>query len=466
MLSLVTLLRCSWFHRLWVWQEIHLASLKSVLIWGENEILWHTFRSAICAIYRKGFKFIKVHFDIFYEFHQLIGEAVDICRNNSQLIFMDLILATKSSLCSDTRDRIYALLSLVSRDQIDIKPDYTKPMKHVFQEATESHIRKSNSLDLLSICELHPKREKMPSWIPDFSTPTEVDRIIARHLTSTLSRFPEIGGTLGAQGVQISKIKKLWKSKIRLETTPSEIGLEFVDLLSKIDSEYPIVPEIESLAEILVRTISRNRFSECYHPVHPRFPTGNAIRQFLEYIRTYHSIQETPLFSDLHRLLHNVRRSLKGRSVFTTANGHIGICTAFAKKGDIAALLVGCQSLLILRPTDKGLYSVVGAAYSYSIVNCEPFLGSSLPEVDRLWTLNTNYPLFLNRQTGEISCEDPRLGDLPPGWTRIEHENQAQYSIFRDGKSSKNYFSTDFDPRTFPEELEKRGVKLERFELA
>ena len=64
-----------------------------------------------------------------------------------------------------------------------------------------------------------------------------------------------------------------------------------------------------------------------------------------------------------------------------------------------------------------------------------------------------------------MQVEDPRLGVLPVGWYRVEHELSEKYSIFREESTGRMYKSFDHDPRTTPTLLEKRGVKLQIFDI-
>lgn len=74
--------------------------------------------------------------------------------------------------CLDARDRIYAVCSMLSDDNIQeaIKPDYTKATIEVYQDATMSYLRRNLSGDIriLEDCRLHSGWDG-PSWVPDWS---------------------------------------------------------------------------------------------------------------------------------------------------------------------------------------------------------------------------------------------------------------------------------------------------------
>jgi len=58
-----------------------------------------------------------------------------------------LFIRTRYQSCLDPRDRIYALLSLVYKEyQININPDYSKPVEEVYKEFVLRHMEHSRSL--------------------------------------------------------------------------------------------------------------------------------------------------------------------------------------------------------------------------------------------------------------------------------------------------------------------------------
>jgi hypothetical protein len=73
---------------------------------------------------------------------------------------------------------------------------------------------------------------------------------------------------------------------------------------------------------------------------------------------------------------------------------------------------------------------------------------------------------FINSLTGESTHEDPRLEALPSHWEELEAvrtpDDPLLFGRFRNKLTGEVRNS---DPRLLPEALEKRGVKIETFEL-
>ena len=81
-----------------------------------------------------------------------------------------LISHSKNSNCSDPRDKIYALLSLIYRHRaIRIEPNYTKGVYQTYRDFALSLIESCQDLDILNIVESHEHLEGVPSWVPNVS---------------------------------------------------------------------------------------------------------------------------------------------------------------------------------------------------------------------------------------------------------------------------------------------------------
>jgi hypothetical protein len=97
-----------------------------------------------------------------------------LCRPLTGDHFHQRIEFAEQSRCSDPRDRTYAFLSIPEqgRDQLELIPNYRVPVATVSQAATLEVMKQVGRIDILSWCELRPDgRYRMPSWVPELSTP-------------------------------------------------------------------------------------------------------------------------------------------------------------------------------------------------------------------------------------------------------------------------------------------------------
>jgi len=92
---------------------------------------------------------------------------LNLCRGRRNRSFGLLLSEAKYSICSDPRDKVFALLSLIRPgEKIKIEPDYTKSVYEVYQDVMVQFIT-AGGLQLLSTIEMHENLEGVPSWVPD-----------------------------------------------------------------------------------------------------------------------------------------------------------------------------------------------------------------------------------------------------------------------------------------------------------
>lgn len=95
---------------------------------------------------------------------RLVSSSCSICVLEKGLRSEDLIHQSRNCICTDPRDKIYALLSLPHKpDSIRIEPDYTKNVYELYQDAVSSIIGSSRQLRVLTAVELHEDLERVPS---------------------------------------------------------------------------------------------------------------------------------------------------------------------------------------------------------------------------------------------------------------------------------------------------------------
>lgn len=116
-----------WFERLWIWQEVHAAS-SIVAVCGPRLIPWNELRAAIvCILLKRPLVSIKQH--------DKLRMALHICCMSSVFLNWHAFRETQACKCSDPRDRVFAVLSLLSDDdrKAMIEPDYTKSVAEVYE---------------------------------------------------------------------------------------------------------------------------------------------------------------------------------------------------------------------------------------------------------------------------------------------------------------------------------------------
>ncbi|KIW08089.1 hypothetical protein, variant 2 [Verruconis gallopava] len=149
-------LRLSYWSRLWVVQEILLASDITVL-WGSRRIAWETARSFFLG-FRESGRPIAITLpssgrllsrDHLRNLIRGRDKRIEVStRFRGKLTWDQALYFSARTECEDPRDRIYGLLGLVS-EEFQIKPDYTKSFDEVFDEL-EQLIRSKHDLGPIS----------------------------------------------------------------------------------------------------------------------------------------------------------------------------------------------------------------------------------------------------------------------------------------------------------------------------
>lgn len=137
--------------------------------------------------------------------------------------------------------------------------------------------------------------------------------------------------------------------------------------------------------------------------------------------------------------------------------------------GDVVCVFLGCDSPIIVRQKSNGTYQVIGEAFVYALRDANALLGP-LPEP---WSVQMSESdglrhvfHFLNRKTGEVTDDDPRL-DPAIEWERLADERSATDPInCQKYTNIETGLVVNYDPRLSLEALEARGLKFRAFALS
>ncbi|KAK2031669.1 hypothetical protein LX32DRAFT_680988 [Colletotrichum zoysiae] len=170
-----------WWSRTWVVQEVWSASSRAVLQCGQRTIKWKTFQKAMS--YEEAWDDMgglmkerdDPRFASWGRLKRRYGLANHLCK--MRLIdgrLSDLLWNTWDRDAQDPRDKVFAVLGLVSRGEGHrlLRPDYGKSTRRVFCEAARDIVRAEESLDILLAAGGGPRAPcdggSLPSWVPDW----------------------------------------------------------------------------------------------------------------------------------------------------------------------------------------------------------------------------------------------------------------------------------------------------------
>ena len=170
--SFASLLERPWFERLWVRQEIRLAKPTVILVCGSTDLLWQRFRDAVFILRSYGSGKAWLPNSRHAVFVERLDATFSLCDDRTDLPFGDWLHGqVNDSKCSDPRDKVYAVLSMLDekRQGMAIKSDYTKSTRQVYQDLFLRFVDCFKSLDILGSCELREHSSDMPTWVPNWS---------------------------------------------------------------------------------------------------------------------------------------------------------------------------------------------------------------------------------------------------------------------------------------------------------
>ena len=388
-----------WFRRLWVIQEITMAR-KATICCGRLELRWRVLEGAgdrIAAYFESPSEWpflAKLRF---------IDEMTSFAGNISIVGLWDLdksnvlsiIVHTQYSKTTDPRDRLFALRGLLSNEDTDIVVDYSQPVEEVYWNWALRRIRRTGSLDVLTLCTdsnyQSLKKNFLPSWVPNLRNVDLVDDTffaLANGFSQNHEQAYAAAGTTKCRDISVDEhdFKMLSRERSLRGSILSVQGFHVgtiekrVSISNKFDIDYT-TDNLPHAMTYMVETISKHLTASVYSQ-------SGLYDAFLDALfkgwKWYAGSYPTATLGDRYKvwcghasipidfepyMIPNVRRRdylgsmemilrlmLRVSDIFITSNGLIGSMSKHcqAKAGDKVYVLYGGNAPFILRPLDAG----------------------------------------------------------------------------------------------------------------
>jgi hypothetical protein len=200
-LALYRLLLRPYFRRLWIVQELTLASVPTAFC-GEKYVPWHDIHQAslVLQFHRPQIRGLcdKLGMPLVDEMQpQMVHRGCPNCfqprlpdldltlphkltwhremrKHNRLPSFLYLCLLNRDAECGNPRDKIYALWNLAAEANAlaDFQPDYSLSTQDVYFNFTKAYIRATDSLDIICVpanyCSQGAEPLDLPSWVTDW----------------------------------------------------------------------------------------------------------------------------------------------------------------------------------------------------------------------------------------------------------------------------------------------------------
>lgn len=367
--ALSKLLRRPWFARMWCFQEV-VVSKKLLYFCGMFGCTSKQLHKAVGLCYEEPLPPIgwsSTSEALKSRERHLLGQSDEL---------LELLRRTSYCLCTDPRDKIYAVLNVQSRrNSVDIAADYTRTIRDVYIDTTRQIINKTRSLAIFILRRENVKSDipGLPSWVPDFAAvgaPFPVEHHARSSFCASAHRpyiahGPEVVGQLYVRGKIVDRVT----------------GLVFESLYTSlhddafaIDSLYPTMLELlrarmgdetvqgshtNSAAEKLIRTLTVDlggRWDRKQQAMVDDVEI-NMIIEALQAQRSNHGGLNASL-----QLFRSETRRCTSRSGLSLQNHTIALGPKSARPGDFVVVLNGSAVPCIIR--SKGHYfELVGQCY-------------------------------------------------------------------------------------------------------
>jgi hypothetical protein len=422
-LAFVSLLQRTWWRRTWVLQETIQA--KDLELWcGKVQLDWLIIERAFFFLtgYQVGevserFAPAGASDQVFEAF-----VAIDFRIRTRQIIFkgqtlplLYLLDSARSHLATDDRDKLFALLSLVHKDESDlVVVDYNISARTLYISFAKMYIETTGDLQILILAEENDPAD-FPSWVPDWSrssalAPLSLVLQIGRDSDleycshkgkRSRCRFSDSLESLICQGVCFDNIDGLGTYDYNLEDRKAVQS-------SAVKSAYG---SVEATFEAIWRSVCGNvewiqdlwgllgdfgaHFAKLWldinadevHAVNSitsmrpvRFLKeagvlrlgGRTIHDLVLEVSENLEITQAPDVTQKRwtDILHRANMILGGRRFLITQQGYVGWAPRYTRKGDKIFVLLGCKTPVILRPQGDA-FKLIGECYIHGVMNGE-----------------------------------------------------------------------------------------------
>lgn len=407
-LALSHLFRRRYFTRTWTLQEVYLGR-KRIGKCGNHSIDWECVTNTSKFLTETSWtRWLRIGS------HHQVPNLIEATRRTNLIAEGDSLLYAlirfRRYQVSDPRDKVYALLGLVS-DSIKqsplLLPSYKEQsVENTYILAAIYLLENTDHLLLLAHTEGSPRKneERLPSWVPDW----RCTDVIGLGVTG-YTRFTAAGDvprtlhidkkrlTLTLRGTRLDQIEHISETKKEILE-----GKPFPRLLSMIH----MLPNTYHTGETAFEVLWRSLITNTSGPP-SQYPASLDFGQFfLEWFLhklnlTAHLLEQGLLaglsdFMKRHTQGYNVESAVEkfGKDQYETVTSHaqhlrpflsknhfFGIGAEDMQPGDCLWVVAGCRVPLVLRESSTGAFRIVGGAYVHGFMNGEA-LSNGIPWSD------------------------------------------------------------------------------------
>ena len=386
--GLIELSSRQWWSRIWVIQEVCLASTTPILLAGGAWSYMGSFVKLVEIVihHSKALKMLGIISclpllsAIFVsEIREDYGKAQTpgalLGKNKANLgAILEKVIGKTINTCTATlpHDYLYGFLGLLGSGPLPhpLLPDYSKPFPRVYQEYTRFIIEQTSSLSIL----LRHKSgiTGFPSWVPDFRS----DGLLWTETTDAPQPifFSEDGSRMTVLGTELGVCKSTFVPLLRVRPDPPTQAM-FLDSMYQFDKFILEVSILRSISkdQALVDWLESRRGDRVVDP------STRDLKEF--YLSTIRESDEVP-GRQTSRAREIIQNRLTEFTTFVTESGHVASLYRYgrdAKSGDVMVAVRGSDFPFLLRPAQReGEYEYLGFCKPKLECNEESFSSKGL----------------------------------------------------------------------------------------
>ena len=411
------LLERPWFRRVWVIQEVAVAS-KAVIHCGSSFLFWDTLVE-VCQNTFKSAAPMKLP-SLGLGAVLLLGHIRLNTIEGTKLGLLQTLLVTRSFRASDPRDKIYAICGLAEdsgSQHLNIQANYRLSPEDVFTTFAMTILQKKRNLDLLSVprSSHDSKLKQLPSWTPDWTTTSNAS--CRRLVDVDVDFFPDFKATGGSEYIPIfsrnGTLVALSGEIVDEITVLGPLVIDFLDSPDSAISEKQARDNLRTYYKHLVdwynivlvgqseRYVTGEDMANAFYQTLlggygrgvedlARVAANFQIWRLMRRLRCHGSIWAHALAKwligymhkgiwglsdaqeDYFRMVDDLRRGIIDRRIMRTQKGYMGTVPSHAHLGDKIGLFRGGKVPLIIRPKDN-CWQLVGDSYIHGMMFGELF---------------------------------------------------------------------------------------------
>ncbi|OCL04967.1 HET-domain-containing protein [Glonium stellatum] len=386
-----------WFNRIWVLQEVAMAR-SAVVNCGRKSLSWDAFRtfSSWNAVNRwlRELPYIMVQErekEQMAKYHSEDG----LLKKYLEEDLVKKLIKTRGCAASDPRDKVYAVLPLVSQSEsrVEVVPDYGLSPAAVFTDVAEKLLT-IVGVEILCQVQEHSELPGLPSWVPDWSAIRRTEILGFGRKNSFTPPF-QAGGLytpdqppatktwhteriyldavqLKAQGIQLGRISVLGdRCDLSINYFPIRQWNDIALRAHTSGEEFEAADGSRRAWNNVTFKATLTTFERTLTMENIVYP--NAVRRGMEILsqdsEAGNRIDALLKWGKLPTLPPSYARQViwmleacNQRRFFLTERGQMGLAPSEAKSEDIVCILLGASVPFILRPKENA-FRLIGQCY-------------------------------------------------------------------------------------------------------